>query len=162
MPDCNNNLSDEERSIIAYIAGYIVGKISEKCCQKCQTSITHQLADESVDFSFIQHKMYEQHGQLKFPCAIFVNVISDFELAYRKCIDEVIFSNNVKAVLVATLFKVDSLKALGCQEKSCQVLPSVAHLLVHIRLYHSIRETNVSLPCNKQGSNRKVVKFSHK
>ena len=91
LPDCNNNLSDEERSIIAYIAGYIVGKINEKCCQKCQTSITHQLADEGADFFFIQQKLYEQHGQLKFPSAILVNVISDFELAYRKCIDEVIF-----------------------------------------------------------------------
>ena len=162
LPDCNNNLSDEERSIIAYIAGYIVRKICDKCCQKCQTSITHQLTDESADFSFIQQKMYEQHGQLKFPSALLVKVISDFELAYRKCIDEVIYSNNVKAVMVSTLLKVESLKALGCQEKSCQVIPSVAHLFVNIRLHHSIKEANVSLSCNKQRSNRKVIKFSHK
>lgn len=164
--DDSSTFSTEETNTIAYIAGYILRKLKKKICPQCfsdcaieKNEDSHLLDGEHLDF--LKQKQFESVTDgLVFPTSAFVKVLCDMEAEYRLIIDAAMYADNVKATLVASLSKVQSLATIHCH--TCHVDVLTAHLMVNVRLHHSIKVANTDLFSMSKRQNRKVLKFSHK
>lgn len=123
--------------------------------------ISCDTADQSdSNYDFLREKNYEgARIGLQIPTGILVNVLKQLEVEYTNIIDAVIHKEGVKSKLVSTLIKNQAVDSLSCS--TCHLGHAVVHLMVNIRLHHTIRQTNNKLRDQKDRKNRKVLKFSH-
>lgn len=156
VQDDNTGLSNQETNVLAYIGGYIVHKIGKKVCSECKEKIVSDLDESNPNHAFIVAKSYKC---LLAPSKLLLGTVQLLELKYRKIIKSCIHQQHVKVKLVAELSKVQNLNMLHC--KTCHVELLVLHLVINIRLHHSIKEINQGLKDNKTRKNRKTIKFSH-
>ena len=153
----DEDLTKQENNILAYISGYIVRKLKGKICSPCANKIVGTLDPDHYAYQdFIAKKSY---GKLIAPSNTLLGVVQLLELKYRKVIDSVVHEEGIKAKLVRELGKVQRLQSLSCE--SCHLQLLVVHMVVNIRLHHTIKEANHSLKENKDRKNRKTIKFSH-
>ena len=153
--ECVQGLSNQENNVLAYIAGYIVRKVKGKVCAVCCDKITGEL-DSNPNLDFLKSKTY---GYLSTPSKLLLGVVQLLELEYRKAITSVIYKVGLKATLVERLGKTRNLQMFECENCHLDIL--VLHLVVNIRLHHTIREINEGLRANKDRKNRKTIKFLH-
>jgi hypothetical protein len=153
--NCAQGLSNQETNVLAYIAGYIVRTVKGKVCSICCEKITGDL-DSNPNLDFLKTKSY---GYLSTPSKLLMGVVQMLELEYRKAITSVIYKVGLKAMLVERLGKISNRHMLQCE--TCHLDILVLHLVVNIRLHHTIREINEGLRANKDRKNRKTIKFLH-
>ena len=150
-------LTKQENNILAYIAGYIVRKIGKKCCQPCNETCNEKVGapvdDDNPNHELIQEKSY---GKLQAPSQSLLGLVQLLELRYRKVITNIISKENVKSHLSHELSKVVQLQHFKCDH--CHPHLLIVHIMINIRLYHSIREINNGLKDNKSRKNRKTIK----
>lgn len=160
----DDGLSNQETNILAYIGGYIVKKLQKKnhICHECDEKIAADVEEGDSRYQFLKEKnIKEAKYGLCAPSNELLGAIQLLELEYRKLVDQcMIIKESVKATLVASLLQNVKLYTLKCN--TCHVEQLVVHLMVNIRLHHTIKETNRSLRENKDRKNRKVLKFSHR
>ena len=149
-------LSHQENNVLAYIAGYIMRKVKGKVCSICCNKITGELDPSNPNLDFLKTKSY---GYLSTPSNLLLGVVQLLELEYRKVITSDIYKVGLKANLVERLGKTRNLQMLECE--TCHLDILVLHLVVNIRLHHTIREINEGLRAYKDRNNRKTIKFSH-
>ena len=149
-------LDTQENNVLAYIAGYIVRKLSKRVCVSCKDKISADLDLENPNHEFIAAKSYKC---LLAPCSLLLGTVQLLELKYREVITATMHSEKLKFLLTAHLSKVENLKTLQCSVCHLELL--VLHIVINIRLHHTIKETNQSLKNNKDRKNRKTIKFSH-
>ena len=119
----------------AYITGYIVRKIGKKCCQPCNEKIGARVDDDNPNHELIQEKSY---GKLQAPSQSLLGLVQLLELRYRKVITNIISKENVKSHLSHELSKVLQLQLFKCDH--CHQHLLIVHIMINIRLHHSIRE----------------------
>ena len=152
------SLTFAEQNILAYIAGYIIRKVRRSICDVCVVNIT---TNEKLEHnSLIDIKRYtEAKDGLISPSTQLLHALCSIEQEYRRVIDNTIYNNHVKASLLTHLESNAKLESITCQ--ACNVHKMVLHIMINIRLHHTLRESNRSLLANKDRKNRKVLKFSH-
>ena len=155
------DLSTQETNVIAHIGGYIVKKIKSKVCADCVCKLVYDSNVDNVDnvghLDLIKKKKYEDAKDgLVMPSRLLCNILTDLEKEYRSNIDQIIYEESVKFSFVNVLSKVKSLQAISCT--LCQVLNSIVHVFINIRLHHSLKNANKSMVTSRQ--NRKLLKFS--
>ena len=149
-------LTKQESNILAYIAGYIVRKIVGKCCQPCSEKFKAHAVEENPNHELIQEKSY---GKLQTPSQLLLGLVQLLEIQYRKVIRTIISTENVKAKLALEFSKVAQLQSFKCDQ--CHQHLLIVHIMINIRVHHSIREINNGLKDNKSRKNRKTAKCSH-
>ena len=156
LPETNEGLSNQETNVLAYISGYIIKKLQLKICDGCFQKIVSPINEDDPNHQFIAKKSYVN---LKAPSKMLLGIVELLELKYRKVIDMYFHSSSVKAALIQNLSTVEKLNSLHCQ--TCCAHKLVLHLMLNIRLHHTIRQANRNLKANKDRKNRKTLKFSH-
>ena len=162
MPQDEDNLSDQEINILAYIAGYIVRKIRSNLCIDCSKKIVRLSGscENDLHYQFIRIKNIENAKEgLLHPSTLLLDFVCKLEEEYRKLIDSLIYNDHVKACIVNTLLKNVSVDELQCS--TCKSHEIIVSVMVNIRLHHSLREANHSLRDQKDRRNRKTLKFCH-
>lgn len=154
----SDNLSFTEKNILSYIAGYIIRKIRMSVCDMCLGSM---ITTEHLEHnSFIDVKRFvDAKDGLITPSTKLLQVLCSIEGEYRRIIDTAMYSTNVKACLSHHLGPKTNLDSIRCE--NCNVHRMVLHIMINIRLHHTLKETNRSLIASKDRKNRKVLKFSH-
>jgi ribonucleotide reductase beta subunit family protein with ferritin-like domain len=137
LPEDETSLDKQEFNVLAYISGYIVRKLRNIVCDVCVTNITSDISEDNA----------------------LLEAVAQIEVDYRKVIDEIMYSSHVKATLVSTLKKNLAFEGISCAKCNLELL--LIHIMVNIRLHHTLRESNRSLVNCKDRKNRKVLKFSH-
>ena len=151
-----DGLDNQENNILAYIGGYIVRKIRGKICTSCCDKIVSKVDSEKSKSPVHCNKSY---NSLLAPSKLLLGTIQLMEIRYRKHIKTCIHQEHLKIALAVELSKIENLNQLHCQ--SCHLHLLVLHLLINIRLHHTIKEINQGLKDNKDRKNRKTIKFSH-
>jgi hypothetical protein len=154
--DDSQGLSHQECNILAYIGGYIAHKIGKKVCSTCSEKIVAPVNKEDPNHAFIASKSYKS---LLAPSKQLLGIIQLLELKYRNVIHSCIHKIHIKAILISELSQVKQLQNLACEK--CHLQTLVLHLVINIRLHHSIKLINRNLKANKDRSNRKTLKFMH-
>ena len=167
--ECDENeFSLAESNVLAYIGGYIIRKLRNKVCDVCVTHLVQNSSEISMDdendhdqnLMFIRMKKYVgAKDGLILPSKSLLDVLLAMEKVYRSLIDEFMYSENVKVNLVSTISKKVTFGDLECDV--CKSHSAIVHLMVTIRLHHTIKLANRSLMNDKSRRNRKVLKFSH-
>ena len=134
----------------------IVRKIGKKCCQPCNEKIGAPVDDDDPNHELIHEKSY---GKLQAPSQSLLGLVQLLELRYRKVITNIISKENVKSHLSHELSKVLQLQQFKCDH--CHQHLLIVHIMINIRLHHSVREINNGLKDNKSRKNRKTIKCSH-
>ena len=88
-----------------------------------------------------------------------LDVLEKVEKEYRGVIDNVMYCEKVKTSLVSTILKNVNFETLYC--KSCKPHLAIVHIMVNIRLHHTLKMANKSLRQQKGMKNRKMLKFAH-
>ena len=158
QPSEGEQLSLKEMNVLTYIGGYIVKKIADKMYTSCKTKIRSVISDSDPNHDFLAAKNYaDAKVGLQVPNPILVDALKKMEV-YIKQIDDVMHRPRVKATLIASLVTcVD--ESLSCNV--CKLANVIVHLMVNIRLHHSIRQANIKLRDKKDRKNRNIIKFSH-
>ena len=86
-------------------------------------------------------------------------MLSDIESHYQRIIDDVIYGDQVKKTLISNIAKKLNIDSIKCD--TCNSTVAVLHLMVNIRLHHTLKLANKSLSQDKTRKNRKVMKFAH-
>jgi hypothetical protein len=160
-PQAHDGLSDQETNILAYIGGYIVRKLQVKICHDCEEKITGEIEEDDVHHKFLAKKnLVDAKYGLMAPSGLLLGIIQQLELEYRKQIDVYMYSEHVKADLVAILLKEVHMNTLKCN--TCHLELLIVHIMINIRLNHTLKISNRSLRDSKSRKNRKELKFSHK
>lgn len=163
-PGCDGDeLTTTEVNIMAYIGGYILRKLRGKVCQDCYslllcTSDSDSINDESLSFINMKKYVAAKDG-LILPSKTFVDVLSSVEKEFRSNVDEAMYSEHVKTSLVSNITK--KVDFASCYCNSCKCHLAIVHLMVNIRLHHTLKLANRSLRQEKSRRNRKVLKFAH-
>ena len=154
-------LSKQEKNTIAYICGYIIRKVRNLICGACQIKLIisgDSKENDCLDFIKLKKHSGAKDGLIS-PSSVLISVVSRLEIEYRKIIDDLVYSDHVKARLVLHLCKQVSLVPVSC--KSCHFEVMLLHILINIRFHHTLKEANSTLSTSKSRKNRKVLKFSH-
>ena len=163
MPDIpvpEDTLSLQEGNVLTYIGGYIVRKLCSKVCTDCAEKMTSEADVENPNHMFLVEKNYSHAKEgLKVPSDILVQCLESIEKEYIRVIDDNVFKDGVKKILVGSILKYVNMEELVCEYCKCHL--SIVNLYVNIRLHHSIRLANRQLRDQKERKNRKVLKFSH-
>ena len=93
------------------------------------------------------------------PSTLLTQALDQGELEYAKIIDNCIYLEDVTSTRVASLMKEVQFQNLMCQ--TCHLHDVIVHLMDNIKLHHTTREANIKLRDQKEGKNRKTMKFSH-
>ena len=72
-----------------------------------------------------------------------MQALDQCELEYNKIIDKCIYLEDMKSTLVASLMKEVKFQNLLCQ--TYHLHDVIDHLIVNIRLHHTIRQVNIKL-----------------
>ncbi len=102
----NDELSKQEKNIVAYISGYMVRKLRKCMCEGCFLYCTTGADDCDEDLDFITVKRYEEAKDgLISPSLSLVRTVCQLEAEYREVVENVILSDNAKSTLFSTLSK---------------------------------------------------------
>ena len=163
LPPTEQGMTNHDTNVIAYIGGYIVSKLKKKgvACEGCMDKITGTIDTSDSRHCFLAHKNLEQAKVgLCAPSNTLLGVLQLLELEYEKVIDECIYSEGVKASLVTSLSTIDKLSTITCS--NCHLEKLVIHLMINIRLHHTIKEVNKGLHSNDNRKSHKKLIFAHK
>ena len=154
-------LSFSESNVLAYIAGYIIRRLRGKMCNDCTSKLICSSESESDGkLEFIKLKKYAgAKDGLILPSKAVLDVLEKVEKEYRGVIDNVMYCEKVKTSLVSTILKNVNFETLYC--KSCKPHLAIVHIMVNIRLHHTLKMANKSLRQQKGMKNRKMLKFAH-
>ena len=155
QPSEGEQLSLKEKNVLTYIGGYIVKKIADKVYTSCKTKIRSVICDSDPNHDLLAAKDYaDAKVGLQVPSPILVDALKKMEVSYIKQIDDVMHRPRVKVTLIASLVTcVD--ESLSCNV--CKLANVIVHLMVNIRLHHSIRQANIKLRDKKDRKNRNVI-----
>ena len=133
--------------------------IADKVYTSCKTKIRSVISDSDPNHDFLAAKNYaDAKVGLQVPSPILVDALKKMEVSYIKQIDDVMHRPRVKATLIAPLLTC-VYESLSCNVS--KLANVIVHLMVNIRLHHSIRQANIKLRDKKDRKNRNVIKFSH-
>ena len=144
---------------MTYIGGYIVRRIRDKVCEESRSKVSSSICPEDPNHAFLSIKNYSgaKEGLLA-PSTSLVLALEQMETEYQRIIGDVIHSPRVKASLVQALGKYIP-NQLQCS--SCHLQLLILHLMINIRLHHTIKRNNIMLRDETTHKNRKTLKFSH-
>ncbi len=157
----SDELTFSESNILAYIAGYVVRKVRGKMCPDCASSLVcSEEEDDNDALSFIKCKNYSdaKEGLIR-PSKSLLDVVESVEQTYRDIIENVMYSENVKCTLLSTITKKVNFEQFLCSV--CNLHMLLVHIIVNIRLHHTMKLVNKSLLHHKGKVNRKGMKFAH-
>ena len=163
LPPTEQGISDHDTNVLAYIGGYIVSKLKKKgvACEGCMEKITGKLDSNDVRHGFLVNKNFDQAKVgLCTPSNTLLGILQLMEIEYDKVIDDCMHSDGVKASLLASISKIDKLSNIKCS--SCHLEKLVIHLMINIRLHHTIKEVNKSLQTGDKRKSHKMLIFAHK
>ena len=154
----SESLSTQEVNVLAYIAGYIVRQLRKKVCPPCVSKRISKLSIENPDHDLLRQKKYQDAKDgLITPSVALTDAVSTMEIQYRKVIDDLMYSNNVKAHLIGNLSNYVVVDSLACDVCKCHLM--IIHIMVNIWLHHALTASNRSLSSNSdKRKNRKILK----
>lgn len=160
----DENFSMQERNVLAYISGYIARKLRKKVCSMCEykfVQIKDPVESEQMeDLMLVREKKYAgAKDGLVVPSQLLIDGVSQIEAVYRCVIDDVMYLDSVKGALACRVLKNVSLEELQCD--ICNGHLAIIHLMLNVRIHHTLKEANRNLRHSKSRKNRKVLKFSH-
>ena len=156
----DSSFSLQESNVLVYIAGYVVRKLKGKVCVPCREKLEGPIDPADHHHQLLAAKCYSGCTiGLAAPSCLLSGCVDRLEVRYREVIDDCIHGDNVKATLVTSLVEAVDLTLIQCD--TCHVESMVVHLMVNIRLHHTLREINRTLRDYKNRKNRKTLKVCH-
>lgn len=143
-----------------YVAGYVARKLVDKACSTCSTKLVAPISSQNPNHKLLSKKSYTEASEgLVCPSNDLATLAIQFENAYEDILEDVIVGEGVKSKLMNRIGKRVNTGWLHCEK--CKIDRSVLHLLVNIRLNHTLRLSNREVKEIKFKRNNKVLQFSH-
>lgn len=131
-----------------------------KCqCEACKEKICSSIRPNDPNHAFLSMKNYvgAKEGLLA-PSESLTAALQGMETEYRGVINNIIDAPRIKSSLAKSL--IDNIpEALHCH--TCHLHLLILHLMINIRLHHTVRKANTMIRDEKTRKNRKTFKFSH-
>jgi hypothetical protein len=106
-------------------------KLGKKVCPPCVNKLTSKLSSENQDHDLLRQKKYQDAKDgLITPSVALTGAISTMEIQYMKVIDDLMYSDSIKAHLIGNLSKYVVLDSLACDVCKCHVM--IVHIMVNI------------------------------
>ena len=158
-PEEEESLDHQETNVVAYIAGYIMRKLKPTMCDDCRDALTCEIDPDEPSHEFLVKKNYASAKTgLVGPSVCLVEVLEKIDAKYRDVSESCLPNDSVMCTLVETINKHVDLTSVQCSQ--CHVEKGIVHLMMTIRLHHTLRENNRRISQEKRKS-RKTMKFSH-
>ena len=126
------SFSLQENNVLSYIAGYIVRKLQDKVCGACKEKLV-----ATIDPIDAHHQLSGCVVGLSAPSCLLVGCVDLLEAHYRDVVDGFISGERVKARLSTSMLEGVDLAVIKCDD--CHTESMVVHLMVNIRLHHTLR-----------------------
>ena len=161
----DDSLRHVQENVQCYIAGFTARRLQGKVCQHCSGLLTGTQRAVTSEM-LIAHKQFQntQTDGLVFPSEQLEKAIRTAEDTYRKNIEKVLHTDNIKHRLIELMERSVCLNTtMECPEESpkkCQVLKQELKTFVNIRLHFTLKDCSRSFK-GLARRNRKIMKLQH-